>query len=536
MALLKVILPTFLSPALSGMRLGLTGLIQSITSQQPKVSAEVFHLNYQSLRRIENAKVIIFSISNPLEYDLVFEFCKKAKIPTHAAQRSDDMPIFVGGGMGFTNPEPLAELFDIIILGLSFQPLISLLDTIELTETKSKRTLLGKLCKIPNLYIPSLIHPEYLPDGRMKSMKAEYKLIRQKFFETPRPLSGKAKADEAILMPDIGCRNKCSFCALTHFYDYEASQIDDLKSEIDKLSSQGITKIKINSATAFQYSNISDLLQHIKDAGLSLALGSVRIDEVSELQLGILNSIHRISDTQFLYRAKPFNGGASLTFGIESASNRLLRMINKHLDCETIKEQICSLTKNGLKNLGYYLISGIPTETYKDILAVSDLIAFTICACEAVKGEVFINVNPLIPSPNTPMQRVEIISEDRFKEWITTVQESVRASIGDESFKSRVHFGHMPLDHLLFETITMRSDRRISSFLELFYESRENAKLDDARASQLLNDANLPDLNFYRRRISKDEILPWQLVLPRQIAVAENAYYKREEEALRAIA
>ena len=531
----RVVVPTDLAPATSAMRLGAGGLLQTINDKRPRFSAELFHLNHQDAESLGNARVIVFSISNPLEYKLLFDFCRKTGIPARASCRSDDMPLFVGGGIGFVNPEPLADFFDVIVCGLSFQPLMSLLYKIELLRTAPRQIILRTLCNIPNLYIPSLIHPEYLPDGRIKTIRAEYSVTRQDSPQVSRPLSGRIAADEAILMPDIGCRKRCSFCALAHFYDYQAASIDHLKAEIDTLSAEGVTKIKLNSATAFQYKHISELLAYIDRKDLTVALGSVRIDQVNDTLLSHLDGIHRISETQFLYRAKPANGAAALTFGIESASNRLLKIINKDLTLETIKEQILMLTKYGLNNVGYYFISGIPTETQHDINAVADLITFTVRAFEAVEGEVFINVNPLIPTPNTQMQRVEIISENRFKDWFTLVQERIRAAVGDATFERRVHFGHMPLDHLLLETITIRSDRRIGRFLELFYERDEGTKLDEIRAGQWLHELGLPDLQFYRRRISKDEILPWQLVFSSRIARAETAYYQREDEARRAI-
>ena len=52
-------------------------------------------------------------------------------IPLRAAERGADVPLVVGGGPGAYNPEPLAELFDILVLGEAEELIHELLETLK---------------------------------------------------------------------------------------------------------------------------------------------------------------------------------------------------------------------------------------------------------------------------------------------------------------------------------------------------------------------------------------------------------------------
>lgn len=531
---LSVILPTGLPSRLSGMRLGLSALASAITAHLPSAHVRVLHIHEEAAPLPAEVDVVVFSLANPLEFQLVFDFCRAASVPRRAQHRNG-MPLFVGGGIGFANPEPLANFFDVIIRGLDPKPLLSILDILTSEPTAPRTSLLEEMARVPNVYVPEMVVLKYSAGGEVASIHCDHAPAVQDAGETARPLSGWIDESEAVLMPDIGCKSRCSFCALTFFYDYRAAGIQELIREVDQLAARGVKRIKINSATVFQYAHVDELLNHVRRKGMEVAIGSVRVDQVHPRHLEALQGIHAISATQFLYRDGIANHAPSLTFGVESASVRLLRLINKGLDPEQVNARLSSLAKHGLKNVGLHFLCGIPTETRADRVAVAAMIDHAAGLVGDVGGQVFANVNPLIATPQTPMQRAPICSTAQAEEWFEDVGAELLDRLGSHRYANLVRLTRMPKGDHLIQTLTIRSDRRIGAVLEEVYDSGTgHTAFDDDDAERLLERAGLPQVDFYRRRIADDEILPWELVESPRLKLAEAAYLRRERDAMEA--
>ena len=91
-------------------------------------------LGLENEKEIRRADIIGFSLSNPLEFPQFFKLMDLIRLPYKSVDR--EFPILVGGGHGFTNPEPMADFFDVIILGEGVQPLEKL--TTMLYESKKR--------------------------------------------------------------------------------------------------------------------------------------------------------------------------------------------------------------------------------------------------------------------------------------------------------------------------------------------------------------------------------------------------------------
>jgi radical SAM superfamily enzyme YgiQ (UPF0313 family) len=529
-----VLIPTDLPPTQSGLRLGLTAIADAIEAHNAPFAGRVVHLHHEGIPDLSTTIAVVFSLSHPLEFRVLLRFCRLAKIPLQRRHRGPGDPIFLGGGMAFTNPEPLADFFDAIILGLDPSPLLALLDIIQCRGSVPRSVILADFTQVPNVYIPEKIEFAYSPEGQIASISPGYEVLTAKPVMVARPLSGRFSPSEAVLMPDVGCRNRCAFCALTFHYRYDSADLTALTREIEALAARGVTSIKLNSATAFQHPDIIPLIDEIKRRGLRIAVGSVRVDQVSSEHLESLDGAHAISATQFLYRDGLMNGAPSLTFGIEAVSDRLLRLVNKGMDTEQIQARLERLVGSGLRNVGLYFLSGLPTETPTDRHAVADLIAYTVELLGRWNGQVLVNVNPLIPMPQTPMQRVELSSTVEFDTWMRDLRRELLITLGQRRYEKHVRLSGMPTRDLLIETITARSDRRIGRALELLHEQFRSTVENDSQAEALLQQARLPGLDFYRRRIGPGEILPWQLVEYPAVRAAEAAYYRREVVAMRA--
>ena len=97
-----------------------------------------------------------------------------AHIPALAQQRTEADPFIVAGGPCACNPEPLADFFDLFMLGEGEVQLPMVCDTIlqGRKEGLSKHEILVRLSRIEGVYVPSLYDVSYFPDGRIEKVTA----------------------------------------------------------------------------------------------------------------------------------------------------------------------------------------------------------------------------------------------------------------------------------------------------------------------------------------------------------------------------
>ena len=92
-----------------------------------------------------------------------------------AQQRAEADPFIVAGGPCACNPEPLADFFDLFMLGEGEVQLPMVCDTIlqGRKEGLSKHEILVRLSRIEGVYVPSLYDVSYFPDGRIEKVTAK---------------------------------------------------------------------------------------------------------------------------------------------------------------------------------------------------------------------------------------------------------------------------------------------------------------------------------------------------------------------------
>ena len=88
-----------------------------------------------------------------------------AGIPVRAAGRDERHPLVIGGGHGTFNPEPIADFFDVFVIGEAEAVLLELVDIVRANRGRPREAQLEALLGIPGLYIPRFYEPSYTPAG-----------------------------------------------------------------------------------------------------------------------------------------------------------------------------------------------------------------------------------------------------------------------------------------------------------------------------------------------------------------------------------
>src|SRR3989338_378453 len=502
-------------------RLALDFLIKELSPYSEITNA---YIDAKDQINLNETDFVLCSLASPLEYGDLLTFFQKYRIPSNGNERKDNSPLIVGGGIGFMNPEALSRFFDIVVIGPNTEHIIELLQA---TTSNGRTRTLQEATKIPNLYIPSKVNFSFDSDKRyISNIDINYKFLRRSY-PVRFSISSSGDNSQALLMPDVGCKYDCSFCQLTNFFPYTEANIKDLSGEIKRLATKGFKTLKITSADTLQHSNITEILDSVKENGMGAAFGSARFSGLNYDILSKLVQIHSPRNNSYLYRKPPRNEKGSLTFGAESASDKLLRLINKGIKVQTIRDRIVRATDMGISNIGFYFLIGLPTEENEDLDSIAHLIGFTYDNVRNLNGEIYINVNPIIPSPNTPMQRVAMLNLSEYRTKLKYLEDKIKDNLGTEKFYESINFQSLDEGVYLFETVTMRGDRRVGEFIEAVYEG--GIKLEDLTenlVSNYLVKLGLPSLEYFQSAIPFCKKLPWELTIYPELVNKEKKFFE----------
>ena len=93
-----------------------------------------------------------------MSYTNILQVLDLSQIPLHAADRTWDHPIVIGGGPCSYNPEPIAEFFDMFYIGEGEVVYAQLIETYKESKKRgdSREQFLKAAAQIKGIYVPSL--------------------------------------------------------------------------------------------------------------------------------------------------------------------------------------------------------------------------------------------------------------------------------------------------------------------------------------------------------------------------------------------
>jgi len=116
--------------------------------------------------------VVAFSVSFEPDYLNVLRILGAAGIPLERDARSEDDPLVLGGGVAcFLNPEPVADFFDLFVLGEGEEVAHDLARVLAATEDMPKRERLRELARLRGVYVPGHFDVTYGEDDTIASVR-----------------------------------------------------------------------------------------------------------------------------------------------------------------------------------------------------------------------------------------------------------------------------------------------------------------------------------------------------------------------------
>ncbi len=447
--------------------------------------------SYESQTPLKDFDIVAFSIPFEEDYVNVPRILGLSGVPVYSGQRGS-RPLVVGGGVALSlNPEPVADFFDLFLLGEGEGSLSPFMDLFEkaLRDGLDKKDSLRLFDSLGWAYVPSLYEFVY-DNGRIKEVKrakgAKEKVVAAKNFD----LSGYEIPENFIQTPESefrdtslmelerGCPRGCRFCAAGFLYlPPRWREIDKVKEAVKKgVASTG--KVGLIGTAVSEYPGIKEVLSY--GAGLKgvMTLSSLRLDKLDAEFLGLLKE----------------GGYRTITLAPEAGTERMREVVNKGITDEEIMESIRLLTEAGFLKLRLYFIVGFPTETDEDADGVVDL---TKRIKKVMKrGEITLSVNPFIPKPFTPFQWCAFTDAGVVEKRLLIIRNGLKGERG-------VIVKEMGAKEAFIQAYIARADRRAG---EILVEAGGNGW-----KKALKKAAPLMTSSVYNER-EKDEILPWDII------------------------
>ena len=462
-------------------------------------------LSIESRRCLSDFDFLFFSLPFENDYPNALEILSLGRIPIWQTERPDGSPLVAMGGVAsFLNPEPMAPFMDFCFAGEAEAILPYFLAFVRAhppLDVKRSEWLRQLACDVPGIYVPSLYEPVVDKDGTLGTVRPivgsgapERVAVQRADFDGAAPcktvvLTPNTEFSKVLLLEiGRGCGRGCRFCAAGYVYrPFRSHSADRLVDAVAK--DMEVTKrIGLVSAAVSDHPEIDILCSSLLERGGSLSFSSLRADALSDEILAALDaSAHQ-----------------AVAIAPEAGSERLRRVINKHLSDEAVFRAAERLTERKILHLKLYFMIGLPTETLADLEAIVDLtkrIKHTVLKQSKGQkrmGAITLSIHSFVPKPWTPFQWAAFAGVQELKEKARWIQTALR-----KVANVRVHFDLPKWAYV--QALLARGDRRVSRLLEI-------VALEGKGWSQALKEVPFNPDYFVMRERSWGESFPWEIL------------------------
>jgi radical SAM family uncharacterized protein/radical SAM-linked protein len=461
---------------------------------------------------INRFDIIGFSLLYELNYINILTILNLGKIPFYSRDRLDGgYPLVIAGGPAAFNPEPVADIFDAVVVGDGEEVFPEIVSKFMQAKNQDKRNRLQLLQSIPGVYVPSL-YAVYKPKNSFRLAVKPKEDAPPHIKKRMLPSLDKKFFPESIIVPNIGtifdrvsveagrgCPQNCRFCQARHLYfPMRWKNAENIAETLfSSVQSTGYEDASLAALSIGDYPGlntvIENLMQKLSPDHISLSLSALRPEMLTQ---EIAENIMRVRKT-------------GLTLVPEAGTERLRKVINKNISEEEIQQAAAYAFSSGWRKIKLYFMVGLPTETHEDIQGIIDTVVniIRIGYRELKKSpQINLSIASFIPKPHTPFQWDGMNPEENLLEK----HKFIKSRLKKYRF---VQFKDHSIQSSILEAVFSRGDRKLTPVLLNAWEN--GARFDswsDCFNFSLWHTAFAAhglDIKDYLQSIDKEAALPW---------------------------
>jgi radical SAM family uncharacterized protein len=472
------------------------------------------------LASLENAiplrefDIVGFSLLYELNFSNILTILDLGGIPLASADREDGDPLVIAGGPAAFNPEPVGDVFDLVLVGDGEEGFPEIIRAAADMRRRNlpRRERLRELARIDGVYVPSLYRPEPEPGSPLlvpRPVAGAPAIIRKRL------LKGFSRSffPEKIIVPSLrvvfdrvaveaarGCPQNCRFCqASSLYFPHRAKDPGLLKATVLKsLRQTGYEDASLSALSIGDYPYLEETVRSLMDEfsreKISLSLSSLRPRGLSR---ELVEHILKVRKTGF-------------TLVPEAGTERLRRVINKKLEDGEIRDALTFAFEGGWKLVKLYFMAGLPTETGEDLDGIVAFVGEVVELGRAILGSpprIHVSLSSFIPKPHTPFQWLGMENEAVLAEKQAYVRSGLRRY---RTVEVKAH----DVTTSVLEAVFSRGDRRLGRVLAGAW--KRGARFDgwddklDAGAWKAAFEEEGVDPADYLNPLPVSAALPWE--------------------------
>ncbi len=379
-------------------------MIYYLVNSYPEIYMERFTYTDQGIRSIETNSplrdfdYIVASIHYELDYAKFINMLYRGGIEVFRLRRKGKPLIFVGGPAPTSNPAPLSDVVDVVIIGEIEALIPRLVDTILEYHGNPPRIL-------EEIRGDGFFQPSAMEETRrvwVRDIDSTFYPVRQIQCIDREPVYGRG----LLIESSRGCPYWCRFCLESRlFKPYRPHSYNWLRRVIDAgLEANNIDRVIFYSLYFLGSDSERKILEYLGDNGLKASIPSLRTDLLNDENLDLIWSV----------------GQRMITTAPENISSYGEKILYK-CHGRNLKNILMKVIDRGF-DLKLYFILGIKGESLDSIRENIDFLRDIGGYAHRRGRRVSVTVNPLIPKPKTVFQWIGMIDLERARNIIKFIR------------------------------------------------------------------------------------------------------------------